>query len=215
LSVPRFTPLRERIFRRALARALSGCRSVLDVGCGRSSPLAAIRFGGLAVGVDISRADLHEARRRHTHGQLVRGDVAQIASFVRARSFDAVVALDVIEHLERDAALGLVRDLERIARRRVVIFTPNGFVPQPATAENPHQAHLSGFTTSDLARRGYAVRGIHGLWCLCGPFGEARFAPGALWRRVSDLTAPLVYAVPRLAFSLLCVKDVGGAGCAR
>ena len=37
---------------------------------------------------------------------------------------------------------------------------------------------------------------------------ESRWAPGALWRRVSDLTAPLVYRVPHLAFALLCVKDL-------
>ena len=54
----------------------------------------------------------------------------------------------------------------------------------------------------------FRVRGINGLGCLCGPFAESRWAPGALWRRVSDLTAPLVYPLPRLAFALLCVKDL-------
>lgn len=125
-----------------------------------------------------------------------------------------MVALDVIEHLERPRALELLAALERIARRRVVVFTPNGFVPQPATADNPYQEHLCGFTAADMRSLGYRVRGIHGLWCLCGAFGEARLAPRVLWRRVSDATAPFVYGAPRFAFSLLCTKDVSlSEGC--
>ncbi|MEW6273136.1 MAG: class I SAM-dependent methyltransferase [Thermodesulfobacteriota bacterium] len=203
------------MFRRALEASLAGCRTVLDVGCGCASPLAAIGFAGTRLGVDISAPDLALARRAGTHDQLVRADVARIGDLVRPRSVDAVVALDVIEHLEREPALELVLALERIARRRVVVFTPNGFVPQPPTEDNPHQEHRSGFTVRDMRERGYRVRGIHGLWCLLGAFGETRFAPGFLWRRVADATAPLVYRAPRLAFSLLCVKDVDGRAPAR
>ena len=109
---------------------------------------------------------------------------AGIGDLVRPRSFDAVVCLDVVEHLERAQALELLATLESIARRRVVVFTPNGFVPQPATPDNPYQEHLSGFTTDEMRDLGYTVRGIHGLWFLLGAFGETRLAPGALWRRV-------------------------------
>jgi len=129
----------------------------------------------------------------------------------RPGSVDAAIALDVIEHLERDAALGLIAGLERVARRRVVIFTPNGFVPQPPEPENPHQEHRSGFTADEMRALGYRVRGIHGLGCLCGPFAQSRWRPGLFWRRVSDLTALPVYFLPRLAFALFCTKDVHGA----
>lgn len=202
-----FVPLRERMLRRALRSALGGCSSVLDVGCGRSSPLAALRLSAFRVGIDISAPDLAVARRAHTHDQLVRGDVASIADLVRPRSVDAVVALDVIEHLERERADALLDALERVARRRVVVLTPNGFVAQPGTPENPYQEHLSGFTPGDMAARGYAVRGIHGLRFVFGAFGETRLWPGPLWRRVADATAPLVYRAPSLAFALLCVKS--------
>jgi SAM-dependent methyltransferase len=205
-----FTPPRELIFRRALGATLEGCRSVLDVGCGACSPLGAVGFSGFSVGLDLSWPTLAAARASGHHTALVRADAASVDRVFRRGSVDAVVALDVIEHLERERAVELVAALERVARRRVVIFTPNGYVPQPPTPENPHQEHRSGFEAADMQALGYRVRGIHGLGCLCGPFGESRWAPGALWRRVSDLTAPLVYRVPRLAFALLCVKDVTG-----
>src|SRR5581483_3789962 len=110
-----FTPLRARIFHRALAAAVSDCHSVLDVGCGIASPLAAVRFRGFSVGVDLSAAALRAAREAHTHAALVRADATDVARIFRPASVDAVVALDVIEHLERDAALALVDALERVA----------------------------------------------------------------------------------------------------
>src|SRR5262245_61389767 len=124
-----FTPPREIIFRRALGATLVGCRSVLDVGCGARSPLGSVGFSGFCIGLDLSWPTLSAARAYGHHSALVRADAASVDRVFRPRSVDAVVALDVIEHLERDAAIGLITALERVARRRVVIFTPNGYVP--------------------------------------------------------------------------------------
>ena len=76
---------------------------------------------------------------------------------------DCVSLLDVIEHLEPDAAN---RVLERLARdfRVVVVFTPWGFMPQdpltdPTLAGAPAMWHRSGFVPGDFERRGYVVLG--------------------------------------------------------
>lgn len=203
-----FVPLREHVFRGALRRALAGCRSVLDVGCGVASPLASLELDAFTIGLDRCLPDLAGARAEGTHRALLCADASSVDDLFAPRSIDAVVALDVIEHLERDAGIALVRRLERVARRRVVVFTPNGFVPQPGTAENPWQEHRSGFSAADMRGLGYRVRGMHGLWFLFGAFGECRLRPGALWRRVADGTAPAVYFLPTLAFGLLCVKEL-------
>jgi hypothetical protein len=203
-----FVPPRERIFRAALLSALRGCPSMLDVGCGRWSPTATVGYRGFSIGLDVCWEDLHAAHRAGSHRAFVCARADQLRSLFRPRSVDAVVALDVVEHLEADAARALVAAMEDVARTRVVVFTPNGFVPQPPTAANPHQEHRSGFTVRDMQALGYSVRGVAGLKWLLGPYGECRLAPAALWRRVSDLTAPLVYLAPTLAFALFCVKDV-------
>jgi SAM-dependent methyltransferase len=206
---PRFVPLRERLFRSALRRALDGCDSILDVGCGVASPLAALGQDAFTIGLDRCLPDLARARAAGTHRALVCADARTVDDLFAPGSVDAAVALDVIEHLERDAGLDLVARLERVARRRVVVFTPNGFVPQPGTPENPWQQHRAGFSAGDLRQLGYHVRGMYGLWFLFGAFGECRLRPGVLWRRVADGTAPVVYFLPAVAFGLLCVKDVG------
>lgn len=205
---PGFVPLRERLYRRALRAALDGCATVLDVGCGPRSPLAAAGYRGRAFGVDVAPVSLAAARALGFHAGLVRAEATRVARVFRARSVDAVVALDLIEHLERDAALALVASFEQVARRRVVLFTPNGFVAQPPAPDNPFQEHRSGFTVADLRRLGYVVQGVHGLRWLLGPYAECRLRPAVLWRRVSDLTAPLTAAIPQLAFGLLARKDL-------
>ena len=46
------------------------------------------------------------------------------------KSVDSVFALDVIEHLEKEDGLELLRQARRVARRQVMIFTPLGYMPQ-------------------------------------------------------------------------------------
>ena len=45
-------------------------------------------------------------------------------------SVDSVFLIDVIEHLEKEAALELLKATEALARRQIVLFTPLGFMPQ-------------------------------------------------------------------------------------
>ena len=46
------------------------------------------------------------------------------------KSVDSVFALDVIEHLEKEDGLELLRQARRVARGQVMIFTPLGYMPQ-------------------------------------------------------------------------------------
>jgi hypothetical protein len=46
------------------------------------------------------------------------------------RSVDSVFLVDIIEHLEKEEALGLLRETEALVRRQIAVFTPLGFFPQ-------------------------------------------------------------------------------------
>jgi SAM-dependent methyltransferase len=99
---------------RALGPRLETAR-LLDLGCGTGFTLTQLPAGARAIGLDYSRAALALARRRAGRADLVRGS-AYALPFADA-SFDAVLALDVLEHLERD------RDAARELRR---VLAPGG-----------------------------------------------------------------------------------------
>lgn len=98
--------------------------------------------------------------------------------------------------------------MESLTTKRVVVFTPNGFLPQGVWDNNPHQVHRSGWTVDEMRRRGYSILGLSGWKPLRKEFAEIRYAPEPFWLRVSIATQPLVVHFPRFAFQLLCVKQV-------
>ena len=57
------------------------------------------------------------------------------------KSVDSIFLLDVIEHLNKEVGLKLLKPTEDIARRQIVIFTTLGFMPQ----EHPDQKDAWGF----------------------------------------------------------------------
>lgn len=80
---------------------------------------------------------------------------------VRDKAVDVAFCLDVIEHLEKTPSIDLVRQLERVARKAVVLFTPRGFMPQDGkNVERGWQtfmAHLCGWEAEELEEMGYEV----------------------------------------------------------
>jgi len=102
--------------------------SVLDAGCGEGELLRrAVRGGCRIVSLDRSREALAEWRtnRQKDTGQeacatAVCGSVLALP-FARG-AFDAVVCLEVLEHLEDPAAA--LRELMRVARKAVVLSVP-------------------------------------------------------------------------------------------
>jgi SAM-dependent methyltransferase len=190
---------------RALKRSLAGCQTALDVGCGSSSPLRFLTTLHLT-GLDAYAPAIQEARERDTHDELVVGDVRRIRDLFAGRRFDACVGLDVIEHLPKDDGWQLLDDLEQLATRRVVILTPNGFLPQ-RSRDGDLQEHLSGWTAEEMRQRGYQVIGLLGLKSLRGEYHQIKYEPRVFWALVSMLTHCLyTRARPEKAAAIFCVK---------
>jgi SAM-dependent methyltransferase len=103
---------------------LTGEATLLDVGTGRGDiAVAAKRFAkknGLELhtfGIDIS-APLVSAADGGSDS-IVRGDALKLP--FRDKSFDVVLASQLLHHFRADAADAVVREMNRVARRRVVI----------------------------------------------------------------------------------------------
>lgn len=75
-------------------------------------------------------------------------------------SFDIIWALDVLEHLKKSDALEVVKHMERIARKQIIVWIPHGKCPQDAQAiddRNIYQEHKSTWYAKDFKSRGYQV----------------------------------------------------------
>lgn len=194
-----------RQYLRELDRAIGDAQSVLDIGCGAASPLKDLPRRCHAVGVDAHRPSIEASRRDGIHDEYLEQRVDELD--VPDDSFDVVVMLDLIEHFPPDAAAELLATAERIARSRVVISTPNGFLEQGVYDHNPYQVHHSGWTVDDLQARGYHVRGVMGLKPLRGELSRFR-RPRPLTAPLSIVSQPLATSRPRWAFELMAVKPI-------
>ena len=85
-----------------------------------------------------------------------------------SRTFHLVTAFDVIEHLPKDQGYHLLYELNRLSSVSVV-RSPNGFFWQPPFESNPFQAHVSGWSASELKKLGWKKQyGESGLKYLVG-----------------------------------------------
>ena len=195
---------------RTLQNTIVGnCSTLLDIGCGACSPLREVASQmEYSVGVDAFGPALEASRENKVHSEHVLMEVSELSQRFEADSFDCVAATDLIEHLSKEDGLKLLADMERIACRKVVIFTPNGFLPQQAYDGNDYQVHLSGWSVSEMRERGYRVIGMNGWKPLRGERALLRWWPRLFWEPISFLTQSLVTNRTERAFQILCVKDL-------
>jgi len=74
-------------------------------------------------------------------------------------SVDSIFMIDLIEHLEKEDGLKLIKEADRVARKQIVIFTPLGFYPMFYKKNDKDawglnganvQEHKSGWTPEDF-----------------------------------------------------------------
>lgn len=191
-----------------LRHALRDCETILDIGCGPASPLQQLEFDRL-VGLEGYRPAYETAVRNKTHHELVCENLSELDRLFAPKQFDACVALDVIEHLPKEVGLKLMASMERIAAKKVVFFTPKGFLPQHHLENNDLQEHLSGWEPEEMQGHGYRVTGLLGPKCLRGEFHSLKYWPKIFWGLVSLLGQCLVTRwLAKHAAAILCVKDL-------
>lgn len=191
-----------------LNRELAGASSILDVGCGTGSPLKDISLSaGYKVGVDAFEEAIEESRKQQIHHDYHQENILKIDTLFKPNSFDCVIALDLIEHLTRDEGMELIEKMERISSRKIIIFTPNGFIPQGDHRGNPWQAHKSGWHVSDFRQLGFSVWGVHGPKWLRDDSSSICLKPQKMWTKVSLVSQSVTCYLPQTAFQLFCVKE--------
>jgi len=187
------------------ARVARGAR-VLDLGCGGGGLLRLAQTrGAFAIGVDTLDVALNLARNREgargregEEAHVPRSPalplshstkLARIAEDgmlpFRSRTFDALLAQHVIEHInDLDAAL---REWARVLKPggRIALATPNAHYPDPAHFADADHAHI--FSSAELrdafVRAGWRIEMCHTIFPYLAPGRVAR-AFGVLAYRI-------------------------------
>jgi 2-polyprenyl-3-methyl-5-hydroxy-6-metoxy-1,4-benzoquinol methylase len=190
-----------------LQKELIGCETVLDVGCGEDSPLGKVKKNFISEGVDVFAPAIAKSKKRKIHDTYKKADLNKLGNYYKPKSFDAVIALDVVEHFPKDKALKLIAAMEKISTKKVILLTPNGFVEQGEYGDNPYQKHYSGWETDEFEKMKYKVHGLRSLQILRGEYATIKYKPWIFWGLIAFVTEPIFYFFPKLSFDLFAVKE--------
>jgi 2-polyprenyl-3-methyl-5-hydroxy-6-metoxy-1,4-benzoquinol methylase len=185
-------------------------KTILDVGSGKGEPLQFInrKHRYFAVGLDAFEPYLKQCQKEGTYHSYVQADV-RLLPFAD-NSFDSVLCLEVLEHLEREDGEKLLKEMERVATTQVILSTPVGNYKQDVFDGNPHQEHKYMWDPREMKAKGFRVKGI-GLRNLSGKAGvqsphsrPVQWLVNILW----VLTSPLTYFSPKMSGDMVCIKSL-------
>ncbi len=199
-----------------LRKNIGNPKTILDLGCAEGGLMAVLCQGKSwqITGVDIFSDSLKEAKKRNIYQELIKGDILEVVRKLqkKKKKYDVVFFSQVIEHISKDKGEKVLKILEKLAKQKIIVGTPRGFMNQPEEflGSNPHQVHESGWTEEDFISRGYKVFGV-GLMPVWSEDGFAR-TKSKLFLIILTLIAyfasPIVYFFPKLGAGIICIKEV-------
>lgn len=190
---------------------LGNAKTVLDIGCGDGQLMVKVNYDKKyeVTGVDLYRPSLKKAKKTGVYKKTVLSDLKKLK--FKQKSFDVVLASQVIEHVSKKNGLRIISSMEKIAREKVVISTPNGFVPfEPFEDKdnNPLQIHKSGWRIKEMQRLGYKVygQGSEFIYSSTGLLYRFRKLKNLLVI-ISYLLSPITYFYPNSSFIIIAIKN--------
>jgi len=170
-------------------------KSYLDVACGRGKWGYLIKTShkhpNRIIGGDIDVQSIGYVKFHNVYDEVVVLDGRYLP--FRDKSFDIVLAIEVIEHMKKSEGYKLLDEAERVAKEKVVVPTPL----LGARYWYSKKEHVSRWAVSDFRKKGYTVRGVG--FSLLGRF--------TTYRLVFAL-APLAYYIPWMSYILLAWKKL-------
>ena len=176
-------------------------RSCLDIGCGRG--VFNFMRSLNSVGCDIYRPGLLKAREKEYYKNLVNCDVRDLP--FKPKSFDVTICFEVIEHLDKTEGIELLKRMEEITRRQIIITTPWGYFPLEERQDNPNLNHLSGWLPQEFKDMGYRTRPVYYPRY---PMGSKLYETLARYL-LTPLLYPFIRLFPqKLAMDFIAIKEL-------
>lgn len=194
--------------------------AVLDIGCGPNPPLLEYVKPASYVGVDAYQGSIDKllTNKNFTALRESKALCTTIETLqFEPKEFDAVLLVDLIEHLPKHLGVEVLKNSKHWASKVVYVSTPNGFLEQRPYDSNSFQEHLSGWTKEDFEDLGFQwVRGGGGPKFLRlsemspeqwnhADAGSIRFRPKKVWSIVANLLQCVFFWLPSSSYQLYAV----------
>lgn len=157
MDVRRFTEWSHRYFRHFILPHISEDRTckILEVGCGygRYTQLLTQTLGyEHTVGVDISEEQIEYARKNYKLTNVYKSDALEYLKKGNEK-YDAVILMDVLEHLELGYAIALLAEIREslTPTGKLIIQVPNGLSPMTPIFHND-VTHVRPFTVNSISQ---------------------------------------------------------------
>lgn len=174
--------------------------SILDLGCGQGHFMEFLKTEGFlnVEGIDISKEQVDIANSRGINAQ-----IADAITFLQSKkeSYDAIIALDVIEHFRKDELLVLFNEIHNSLRNdgELIIQTPNGSGLFPNQVIYGDLTQLTIFTPGSLEQ----------LLRITG-FGDIKFfETGPFQVDITGSFRLLLWKIIKLVVNLIRLIEVG------
>ncbi len=88
------------------------------------------------------------------YGKVIFSEVLDTLSRMPDRSFEVILAIDILEHFPKERGTQLLTELKRVAARAALVSTPKRFVAQHCE-QNALEEHRSVWNESELTQAGF------------------------------------------------------------
>jgi 2-polyprenyl-3-methyl-5-hydroxy-6-metoxy-1,4-benzoquinol methylase len=196
--------------------------TVLDLGCGDNPPLLRVMQPSSYLGIDAYEKSINEANQ-NAIAEGWSDCIFQVKDLLTLNfaegQFDAVLCIDVIEHLRKEDGERLLENAKRWTDKILYVSTPNGFLRQDPYDSNLFQEHLSGWTVEEFEALGFlSVKGGGGLkilrktemqpdqWSHVSG-SSLRWKPRLFWVALSAVTQMLFFHWPKWSYQVHAVYE--------
>lgn len=141
--------------------------SLLSLCCGIGLELNNLNTQDVTA-VDIAPQYLEQVRGRCPQAKTICSDTLEYLKGQEDSSVDVISIIDGIEHMDKKTGRAAIRQMKRVARRKILLFTPQGPGKDGYLKNEPHnawgiegadhfQTHKSGWTVDELKRHGFTL----------------------------------------------------------
>ena len=169
-------------------------KSLLSLCCGIGLELEFLQTQDVTA-VDLAQQYLDEVKKRCPQAKTVLSDALEYTKKQPDNSVDVISIIDGIEHMDKKSGIKLIKEMKRVARDQILLFTPQGPGEDGYLKNEPHnawgiegadhfQTHKSGWTVDELRDQGFEMLLVAND---VSQHGEPYQAIMARWRKVLDL----------------------------